>query len=113
MMRPSKDVHGRPPRPQVDRREVHPNVCTPRAGVRVRTRVDGTRDAVVELGGQGPFALSPRFEVSPSPSCPLMFHPQHLMVASSCGENQPKITNRKIVCFEIWGESFAKVPQSR
>jgi hypothetical protein len=52
----------------------------------VRTRRAGTCDAVVELGGQGPLASSPRLKVSPSPSCPLSFCPQHLTVASSCRE---------------------------
>ena len=60
----------------------------------MRTREAGTTDAVVEVGGQGPLASSPRFEVSPSPSCPLLiFSPQHLRVASSCGE-EPRITDR-------------------
>ena len=52
------------------------------------------RDAVVELGGQGPLALSPRVAVSPCPSCPLMFQPQHFTVASFCSEKQPRITDR-------------------
>ena len=78
----------------------------------MNTRADGTRGAVVKLGGQGPLASSPRFEVSPSPSCPLMFQPQHLTVASSCGENRPKITDRIMFSLKIWGESFAKMPQA-
>ena len=45
-----------------------------------------TRDAVMELGGQRPLASSPRSEVSPSPSCPYLFWPQHLTVASSWRE---------------------------
>ena len=53
------------------------------------TRRAGTKEAAVELGGHEPLALLPRFEVSPSPSCPLKFKPQHLTVASSCGEKQP------------------------
>ena len=85
-MTPSADGYGRPPRPQVDRREIRPHFCTRRAGARVRTRGAGKRAAEVELGGHEPLARSPRFEVSPSPSCPLMFQPQHLTVASSCGE---------------------------
>ena len=63
----------------------------------------GTRDAVVELGGQGPLASSPRFAVSPCPSCPALLLPQHLMVASSCGEMQPRITGR--LSKDRWGES--------
>jgi hypothetical protein len=51
-------------------------------------------DAVVELGGQGPLASSPRFKVSPCPSCPTSLCPQHLTVASSCGETQSSITAR-------------------
>ena len=93
-MPPSDDRYGRPPRPQVHRSEVYPHFCTRRAGARVRTRADGPRDAEVELGGQGPLVLSPRLTVSPSPSCPLMFQPQHLTVASSCGEEKPRITDR-------------------
>jgi len=52
----------------------------------VRTSGAGQRDEVVELGGQGPLELMPRFSLSPEPSCPKMFKPQHLTVASSCGE---------------------------
>ena len=33
----SGDGHGRPPRPEIDRREVRPHLCTRRAGARVRT----------------------------------------------------------------------------
>jgi len=68
MVTPSEDGYGLRPSPQVDRREVRPHLCTQRTGRRVRTRGAGTRDAVVELGGNGPLALSPRFEESPSPS---------------------------------------------
>jgi len=46
----------------------------------------GTKDTVVELGGQGPLASAPRFEVSPIPSAPYSLRPQHLRVVSSCGE---------------------------
>ena len=49
---------------------------------------------MVELGGQRPLASSPRFKVSPTPSCPAWLYPQHLMVASSCGEKSPRITGR-------------------
>ena len=52
----------------------------------MRIRGAGTGDAMVELGGHGPFARSPRFVVPPSPSCPASFVPQHLRVVSSCGE---------------------------
>jgi len=31
-----------------------------------------------------PSLLSPRFDVSPYPSCPSLFNPQHLTFASSC-----------------------------
>ena len=44
---PSADGYGRPPRPQVDRREVRPHLCTRRAGARVRTRGADRRDVVV------------------------------------------------------------------
>ena len=60
----------------------------------MRTCGAGTRVAVVELGGQGPLASSPRIAVSPSPSCPTSLCPQHLTVASSCGEKQLRITDR-------------------
>ena len=49
---------------------------------------------MVDLGGHGPLAPSPGFETSPIPSCPLIFMPQHLTVASSCGEKQSWITDR-------------------
>jgi hypothetical protein len=77
----------------------------------VRTREAGTRDAQVELGGRGPLASSPRFAVSPSPSCPSRLLPQHLTVASSCGEKQPRITDQ----FRIsrWGEYFTQGRQVR
>jgi len=68
MMSSSDDGYGRPPSPQVDRREVRAHLCTRRAGASVRTRGAGERDAVVELGGQGPLALSPLLKLSPSPS---------------------------------------------
>ena len=97
MMTPTDDSYGCPPSPQVDGREVRPNRCMRRAGVSVRTFEAGPRDAVVELGGQGPLASSPRFSVSPSPSCPLMFQPQHLTVVSFCGRKQPSITDRSEV----------------
>jgi len=69
----------------------------------VSTRGASTRDAVVELGGRGPLALSPRVEVSPSPSCPLMFQPQHLTVVSFCGEKQPRITDWLRISIDKWG----------
>ena len=50
------------------------------------------RNAAVELGGHEPLALSPRLKVSPSPSCPASFCPQHLRVESFCGEKRPRIT---------------------
>ena len=81
-----------------------PHFCMQRAGANVGTRGAGTREAVVELGGHEPLALSPRFEVSPSPSCPLVFKPQHLTVASSCAEKQP--TDRSSI--DRWGESFTQ-----
>ena len=59
----------------------------------MRTCGAGTRVAVVELGGQGPLASSPRCDPSPIPICPYMLPPQHLRVASSCGEEQPRITD--------------------
>ena len=67
----------------------------------MRTLVAGTRDAVTEFGGQGPLALSPRLKVSPSPSCPLMFMPQHLTVVSFCGEQQPRIIDRLWISIDL------------
>ena len=87
----SADGDGRLPSPQVDRRGIRPHLCTRRAVSRVRICGVSTRDAVGELAGQGPLASSPRSEVSPSPSCPHEFLPQHLTVASSCGEPQVRI----------------------
>ena len=106
MCRPCADGYGRPPSTQVDRREVRPHLCTRRAGARVKTRGAGTRDVVVDLGGQGPLALSPRLNLSPIPSCPASFCPQHLTVASSCGEKQPRISHR--FSKDGWGESFTQ-----
>ena len=63
---------------------------------------------VVGLGGQGPLAAPPRFELSPSPSCPESFRPQHLRVASSCGKKQPRITNRCENCTNTLGASCAQ-----
>ena len=76
------------------------------AGARVRTRRAGTSDTVVELGGQGPLVLSPRSEVSSSPSCPTLLRPQHLTVASSCREKQPRTTYW--LSEDCWGESFTQ-----
>jgi hypothetical protein len=74
----------------------------------VRTRETGTHAAVVELGGPGPLASSPQLEVSPCPSCPLMFQPQHLTVVSFCSQRQPRITGRSGISIDIRGESFAQ-----
>jgi hypothetical protein len=60
----------------------------------VRARWADTSNAVEELGRQGPLASSPRVEVSPSPSCPRLFLPQHLTVALSCGEKEPRVSHR-------------------
>jgi len=60
----------------------------------VSTSGAGKRDAGVERGGKGPLALTPRSMVSPCPSCPALFWPQHLTVASSCGEKQLRTTDR-------------------
>ena len=109
MSEPCADGQGRLSSPQVDRREVRPHLCTRRAGSRVRTREAGTTDAVVklhhaavELCGQGPLASSPRFEMSPCPSAPSPLLPQHLTVASSCGEEQPRITDRLRISIDMW-----------
>ena len=66
----------------------------------------GTRDQVVELGGQGPWASWPRLKVSPRPSCPLPLYPQHLTVASTCGEKQASIFNWLRI--GSWGECFTQ-----
>jgi len=106
-MAPSDDGYGPAPRPQVDRTEVRPHLCTRRARARVRTHGAGTKDAVVhmvELGGQGPLASSPRVETSPSPSCPLIEKPQHLTVVSFCGEKQHMITDWLRLSIDEWQE---------
>ena len=77
----------------------------------MRTRGAGKRVAVMGLGGQRPLASSPRFAVSLSPSCPCVFWPQHLTVASSCSKKQSRITDR--FSKDGWGESFAQGLQSR
>ena len=74
----------------------------------MRTRGAGTRDAVMEFGRQGPLASSPRLKVSPSPSCPLMFMPQHLTVVSFCGEQQPRITDRLRTSIDLYVRSFTQ-----
>ena len=103
---PCADGYGRPPSPQVDRRKVRLHLCTQRAESKVRTRGAGTRDAAVELGGQGPLASSPRFDLSPSPRFPSPLSPQHLRVASSCGKKQPRITIWSSL--PRWGDSFTQ-----
>ena len=78
----------------------------------MRTRGAGTRDAVV--GGQGPLALSPRLAVSPSPSCPLLLLPQHLTLASSCGEEQPRsLTGSGLTDWEESWESYSHMHVAR
>ena len=44
------DGHGRPPKPEIDGREVRPHICTPREGASVRTCMclGAARDKVVE-----------------------------------------------------------------
>ena len=46
----SGDGHGRPPKPEIDGRQVHSHLCTTRAGARVRTfiRWGAAREAVVQ-----------------------------------------------------------------
>jgi len=66
---------------------------------------------VVDLGGQGPLASSPRFAESPSPNCPALFKPQHLTIVtivSSCGKKQPRITGRFSSGINMWDESVTK-----
>jgi hypothetical protein len=65
---------------------------------------------VEERGGQGPLASTPRCEVSPNPSCPSLFLPQHLTVASSCGEKQPRVTDW--LRGDEFGESFTERRQA-
>jgi len=53
MLGASADGHGRPPSPQVNRREVRPHLCTRReAGVRTREVRGGMQGAVVGLAGE-------------------------------------------------------------
>ena len=84
MLAASADGQSGPPGPQVDLREVRPHLCTRRAETWVRTHGDGKRGTLVGCVWQGPLALSPRGDESPSPSIPPC--PQHLTVASSCNE---------------------------
>ena len=72
----------------------------------MRTRGEGTSDTTVDLGGQGPSASSPRSKMSPCPSCPHVFPPQHLTAALSYGKEQPRITDR--LRMGNCGESFTQ-----
>jgi len=119
MFPPSSDGHGHLSNPQVERRKVHPHLCTRRAEAKVRTRGADTKDVVMEFGGQEPLASSPRSKVSPCPSCPASFIPQHLRAASSCGETfchsdileQPRTTGRSRKAGRA--ESFTKGLRAR
>jgi hypothetical protein len=53
MVLSSPDGCGCPPSPQVERSEIDPRLCTPRAGASVRTRGFFTRATAVELDWQG------------------------------------------------------------
>ena len=72
----------------------------------------GTRHSLVKLGWQVPLAPPPRFLASPSPSCPLMFMPQHLTVLSFCSEKQQKITDRLRSGSDTLGKSATQGMQS-
>ena len=48
----------------------------------------------MEHGGQGPLASSPRLSVSPIPSTPSPFMPQHLSDVSSCGEDTLSLSHK-------------------
>ena len=61
---------------------------------------------MVELGGQGPLASSPLCVLTPIPSCPLLLAPQHLRLVSSCGEEQPSIT--QLFSIGFWAECFTE-----
>jgi len=67
-----------------------------KGGERERERArkrERARERETELAGQGPLASSPRCTMSPSPSCPCVLSPQHLTVASSCGEKHVRVTD--------------------
>jgi hypothetical protein len=50
----------------------------------------------VGRAGHPPLLPSPRCNVSPCPSCPLLLYPQHLTVASSCEELQVRLLHRSM-----------------
>ena len=77
----------------------------------MRTHGAGKIAAVVGLDGYGPSARPPRFVVSPCPRNPWLLAPQHLTVASSCVEEQPRITD--CLSKERWVESLTGGLQAR
>jgi len=82
----SADGNRRPPRPQVDRREVISHLCTGERETGVSTPGVAAQEACTGFFGTGPLVSSPCSETPLSPSCPPSLAPQHLTVASSCGE---------------------------
>ena len=92
----SGDRDSRCPRSQVDRREVRPHICAPaHASLTALSHPphpppqnNQTSQVHVHRARGLPLLPSPRLDVSPIPSCPWLFLPQHFTLPSSCVEQQ-------------------------
>ena len=98
----SGDRDSQSPRSQVDRSQVRPHLCAPaQTSVTALSRSPAPshqppsiRSASPSQRRKLPLLPSPRGCVSPYPSSPCPFSPQHLTVPSSCGQHQASTSTR-------------------
>jgi len=99
----SGDRDSRSPRSKFDRREVVPHLCdpatrqSPPCPIHHLRRINHQSSQVHAGPSQGrglPLLSSPRSDVSPYPSCPYEFEPQHLALPSSCVRQQASTRTR-------------------
>ena len=96
------DRDSRSPRSQVDRREAHPHLCAPaHASVTALSHPPSPTHQPLSITSASPsqrwglpLLPSPRIDMSPYPSCPTQFRPQHLTLSSSCGQQQASASTR-------------------
>jgi len=98
------DRDGRSARSKVDRRKVRPHLCAPtQASVTALFDPPPSTQQTPIIASAGPsharcvpLLPSPRWRVSPYPSCPLELSPQHLTLPSSCVQQQASSCNRRM-----------------
>jgi hypothetical protein len=106
-------------RSQVDRREIRPHLCAPaQTSVTALSRSPAPSHQPPSMTSASPsqrrklpLLPSPRGCVSPYPSSPCPFSPQHLTVPSSCGQHQASTSTRWTglgACRVLMGSSLAR-----